>query len=104
MGHRPACRPPRSNPLAIRRLQAAKRGHLVALARALELLHAMRASLLASAAVRHYDGGAWRQLPASFFPFLRRRRVCQREPALHPFDCRTGAYVEPIGCVAPRRA
>jgi len=21
--------------------------------------------------------------------------------ALHPFDCRTGAYVEPIGCLAP---
>jgi hypothetical protein len=26
-----------------------------------------------------------------------------RLPALHPFDCRTGAHLEPIGRLTPRR-
>ena len=45
-------------------------------------------------------GGLWFQrrdtAPARF-----RSDASRRLSALHPFDCRTGAYVEPIGCLAP---
>jgi hypothetical protein len=33
-----------------------------------------------------------------------RSDASRRLPALHPFDCRTGAHVDPVGRLAPRRA